>query len=106
MIKTQTLEEYKEASKDLKFIPTLEKCPCGETINITNEWVAIEPLPDNMTGIDADLTMICKCKKCESLYMTEYNFAKTRWSVFGTQYFYLEDINDKMREEIAGKKRE
>ena len=105
MTKTK-LEEYREASKGLKFIPLLERCSCGEQVNITNEWVAVEPLPEETPGTEVDRMMISRCKKCGSLFLTEYNFAKTRWSVFGTQHFYLSDLDSKNLEQITGKKRE
>jgi hypothetical protein len=100
------LEEYREASKGLKFIPLLEKCHCGEQVNITNEWVAVEPLPENRSALEFDRMMISRCKKCNDLFLTEYNFAKTRWAVFGTQHFYLSDLDPKTLEEVTGKKRE
>jgi hypothetical protein len=105
MTKTTT-EEYREASKDLKFISLLDKCNCGEQVNITNEWIAVEPLLENSIGIETDRNMISRCKKCGNLFLTEYNFAKSRWSVFGTQHFYLNDLDPKTREQISGKKRE
>jgi hypothetical protein len=103
MTKT-TMEEYLEASKGLKFIPVLERCDCGEQVNITNEWVVIEPLPEGQAGTEIDRKMICRCKKCGTLFLTEYNFAKTRWSIFGMQYFYLCDLDSKKREEVAGRR--
>jgi hypothetical protein len=101
-----TEEEYRSASKGLKFVSLLDKCACGEQVNITNEWVAIEPIPEGKLGIEADRTMISRCKKCGELFLTEFNFAKSRWSIFGSQHFYLCDIDEQMREQIIGKKRE